>query len=95
MRSNPEDYLNAKNLCNGWRNSLSPWGRPPLRSLADYPMIAMPISAGEHGLSDEEIVSRVLGGDTAVFEIWMRRYNQLVYRGPRARFFVKIPKQKT
>ncbi len=47
-------------------------------------MIATPISAREHGLSDEEVVSRVLGGDTAVFEILMRRYNQLVYRSARA-----------
>jgi RNA polymerase sigma-70 factor, ECF subfamily len=47
-------------------------------------MIAMPISAREHGLSDEEVVSRVLGGDTAVFEILMRCYNQLVYRSARA-----------
>lgn len=46
-------------------------------------MVAMPITAREHGLSDEEVVSRVLGGDTAVFEILMRRYNQLVYRSAR------------
>ena len=31
-------------------------------------------------LSDEEIVTRVLGGDTALFEIIMRRHNQLLYR---------------
>jgi RNA polymerase sigma-70 factor, ECF subfamily len=31
-------------------------------------------------LPDEEIVSRVLAGDTALFEIIMRRHNQLLYR---------------
>jgi len=29
---------------------------------------------------DEELVSRVLAGDTVLFEIIMRRYNQLLYR---------------
>jgi RNA polymerase sigma-70 factor, ECF subfamily len=46
-------------------------------------MIATPMTAREHGLSDEEIISRVLSGDTAVFEILMRRYNQLAYRSAR------------
>ena len=36
------------------------------------------------GLADEEIVRRVRGGDSAVFEILMRRYNQRVYRVVRA-----------
>jgi RNA polymerase sigma-70 factor (ECF subfamily) len=31
-------------------------------------------------LKDEEVVSRVLGGETALFEILMRRYNQRLYR---------------
>ena len=31
-------------------------------------------------LSDEEIVERVLAGETALFELLMRRYNQRVYR---------------
>ena len=44
-------------------------------------MIARPASAGEHGLRDEEILSRAPGGgDTAVFEILTRRCNQLVSR---------------
>ena len=30
--------------------------------------------------SDEEIVARVLGGETELFELLMRRYNQRVYR---------------
>ena len=34
--------------------------------------------------SDEEIVERVLGGETALFELLMRRYNQRLYRVTRA-----------
>ncbi len=36
------------------------------------------------GLRDEEIVQRVLRGETALFEILMRRYNQRLYRVARA-----------
>ena|SRR5438477_13001351 len=35
-------------------------------------------------LSDEEVVRRVLDGETALFEIIMRRYNQRLYRIARA-----------
>lgn len=35
-------------------------------------------------LTDEEIVRRVLAGETALFELLMRRYNQRVYRTIRA-----------
>jgi RNA polymerase sigma-70 factor (ECF subfamily) len=35
-------------------------------------------------LSDEEIVKRILAGETALFEIIMRRYNQRLYRMARA-----------
>src|SRR5437763_16527878 len=35
-------------------------------------------------LSDEEIVRRVLDGETALFELIMRRYNQRLYRMARA-----------
>src|SRR6478752_6779802 len=34
--------------------------------------------------SDEEIVDRVKAGDTALYEIIMRRYNQRLYRVTRA-----------
>lgn len=30
--------------------------------------------------ADEEVVARVLNGETAAFEIIMRRYNQRLYR---------------
>ena len=36
------------------------------------------------GWSDEEVVKRILGGDTALYEIIMRRYNQRLYRVARA-----------
>lgn len=35
-------------------------------------------------LSDEEVVERVLAGDTSLFEILMRRYNQRLFRVARA-----------
>src|SRR5438477_12015362 len=35
-------------------------------------------------LTDSELVERVRGGETALFEILMRRYNQRVYRVARA-----------
>ena len=36
------------------------------------------------GLSEEEILARVLEGDTALYEILMRRYNTRLYRAVRA-----------
>lgn len=41
------------------------------------PMIA---AAAQSELKDEEVVARVLSGETALFEILMRRYNQRLYR---------------
>src|SRR6187431_1869396 len=35
-------------------------------------------------LSDEQVVTRVLAGQTALFEILMRRHNERVYRAARA-----------
>jgi RNA polymerase sigma-70 factor (ECF subfamily) len=35
-------------------------------------------------LTDDELVARVLAGDTAVFEILMRRHNQTLFRATRA-----------
>ncbi|HYX69118.1 MAG TPA: RNA polymerase sigma factor [Terriglobales bacterium] len=40
--------------------------------------------ASSANLSDEEVVERVLGGDGALFEILMRRYNQRLYRVARS-----------
>ena len=49
-------------------------------------MIADPttLSAALKTLSDEEVVERVLAGETELFEILMRRYNQRLYRVARA-----------
>jgi RNA polymerase sigma-70 factor (ECF subfamily) len=41
-------------------------------------------AASQEPLSDEEVVVRVLAGQTAMFEIVMRRHNQLLYRVARA-----------
>jgi RNA polymerase sigma-70 factor, ECF subfamily len=35
-------------------------------------------------LTDEEVVSRVIAGDTPLFEVLMRRHNERVYRAARA-----------
>src|SRR4030095_10012256 len=48
------------------------------RGTAD-PMLAEAIAR----LSDEEIVKRVLDGDTALFELIVRRYNQRLFRTTR------------
>jgi RNA polymerase sigma-70 factor, ECF subfamily len=37
-----------------------------------------------NGLSDEQVVAQVLDGQTALFEVLMRRYNERVYRAARA-----------
>jgi RNA polymerase sigma-70 factor (ECF subfamily) len=40
--------------------------------------------AGASALSDEEVVERVLAGDTPLYEVVMRRYNTRLYRVARA-----------
>ena len=35
-------------------------------------------------LSDEQVVSRILSGQTALFEVLMRRHNERIYRAARA-----------
>ena len=44
----------------------------------------MEVAASEQPLSDEEVVARVLAGETGMFEIIMRRHNQRLYRVARA-----------
>ena len=38
------------------------------------------VETGNAGLSDEEVVRRIIEGERALFEILMRRYNQRLYR---------------
>jgi RNA polymerase sigma-70 factor (ECF subfamily) len=40
--------------------------------------------ARQEAWSDEQVVSRILAGDTALYELLMRRYNQRLYRVARA-----------
>ena len=48
-------------------------------------MSANPITAAiSEQLSDEEVVARIVAGDSALFEILMRRHNQRIYRAVRA-----------
>jgi RNA polymerase sigma-70 factor (ECF subfamily) len=44
----------------------------------------MVVAAMSGSLSDEEIVSRILRGETPLFEVLMRRHNQRLYRAARA-----------
>ena len=41
-------------------------------------------ATSQEPLSDEEVMARVLAGQTAMFEIVMRRHNQRLYRVTRA-----------
>ena len=47
-------------------------------------MTAAEAAVASAALSDDEVVRRVVGGDTALFEILMRRHNQRIYRAVRA-----------
>ena len=47
-------------------------------------MTAIPEALSRDALSDAEIVRRILAGETSLFELIMRRYNQRVYRAVRA-----------
>ncbi|HYP27424.1 MAG TPA: RNA polymerase sigma factor [Blastocatellia bacterium] len=43
-----------------------------------------PITIASSEMSDEEVVERVLAGETALFEVLMRRHNQRLYRAARS-----------
>lgn len=47
-------------------------------------VIEIPLARSAGMLSDEEVVRRVLAGETALFEVIMRRYNERLYRAARA-----------
>ena len=44
----------------------------------------VPDRTTSESLTDEEVARRVRGGETALYEIVMRRYNQRLYRVARA-----------
>jgi len=47
-------------------------------------VVSAPVLEGWDLLSDEQVVSRVLAGQTALFEVLMRRHNERLYRAARA-----------
>jgi len=47
-------------------------------------VIEIPLARSFGMLSDEEVVRRILAGETALFEVIMRRYNERLYRTARA-----------
>src|SRR5690348_11878889 len=51
---------------------------------ADMQEVAAQLLDTKDTLTDEEVVGRILTGQTALFEILMRRYNERMYRVSRA-----------
>ena len=47
-------------------------------------VVSAPVLDGWALLSDEQVITRVLAGETALFEALMRRYNERLYRAARA-----------
>ncbi|HKG20561.1 MAG TPA: RNA polymerase sigma factor [Blastocatellia bacterium] len=47
-------------------------------------MISTPVMKWASAITDEEVVERVRAGETALFEVLMRRYNQRIYRAVRS-----------
>ena len=47
-------------------------------------MTGMGVVAAAKAMSDEQVVARVLAGETALFEVLMRRYNQRLFRVTRS-----------
>ena len=46
------------------------------------PSSALPVDGAEQ--ADDALIRQVLGGNTALFELLMRRYNERVYRAARS-----------
>jgi RNA polymerase sigma-70 factor, ECF subfamily len=71
----PKDlvYASGKIVTFGPPNPLFWWRKIQVN------VILAPVTA-QSELRDEEVVGRVLAGETALFEILMRRYNQRLYR---------------
>jgi RNA polymerase sigma-70 factor (ECF subfamily) len=47
-------------------------------------VVSAPVLDGWGLLSDEQVITRVLAGETALFEVLMRRYNERLYRAARS-----------
>ena len=47
-------------------------------------LVSAPVLEAWGCLSDEQVVERILGGQTALFEVLMRRHNERLYRAARA-----------
>lgn len=50
----------------------------------DVQIVSATVLEEWNGLGDEQVVARVLAGQTALFEILMRRHNERLYRTIRA-----------
>lgn len=63
-------------------------GSPPLMDDASLETVSLETVSPERGLDlaldDETVIARVLQGETPLFEVLMRRYNQRLFRAARA-----------
>ena len=57
---------------------------PPVIDVRAQPATRVRPDVGAPSLTDGEVVARVLAGETALFEVLMRRHNQRVFRAARA-----------
>lgn len=48
------------------------------------PLVQAPEGVKRAALADKEVVARVIGGEKALYEVLMRRYNQTLYRAVRS-----------
>jgi RNA polymerase sigma-70 factor (ECF subfamily) len=55
-----------------------------MEGIPDVPAMTAISETDPRTLPDDVVVARVLGGDTAAFELLMRRYNQRVFRAARS-----------
>src|SRR5512144_2796769 len=84
-RRSPRGYCNEpeRRGCNlSWRTTSKPGRRRAMAHIDGLDTRAL--VATPSGLSDAEVVRRVLGGERALFEVLMRRYNQRVFRAIRS-----------
>jgi RNA polymerase sigma-70 factor (ECF subfamily) len=79
--------LRRVNVCSEWRLNSKKQTAVTFSQAGTQLLVAggilvntLMLSADVAHLEDEEVVRRVLAGDTALFELLMRRYNQLLYR---------------
>jgi RNA polymerase sigma-70 factor (ECF subfamily) len=77
----PKDALSG---VSGLRNSLYPFSESPLYTYSAMKTVLALDRAAAERWTDQEVVERVKAGDTALYEVIMRRYNRRLYCVARA-----------